>query len=85
VGDLIQANAAALAKYRRPGITSGPPQLSPAIDGLVAERLARLDLTRGVVLDGYPASKDQADHLAELAPKMNARSDRYPKSICRTR
>jgi adenylate kinase family enzyme len=24
-----------------------------------------------LVLDGYPASKDQADHLAELAAKLN--------------
>jgi adenylate kinase len=71
VDDLIRANPAALAKFRRPGITPGPPQLNPAVDDLVAERLASLDLTRGVVLDGYPASKDQADHLKELAAKLN--------------
>ena len=70
VDDLVQANPAALAKYRRSGITSGPPQLSPAIDALVAEKLDSLDLTKGVVLDGYPASKDQADHLAALAVKL---------------
>jgi len=39
VDDLIQANPAALAKFRRPGITPGPPQLNPAVDGLVAESL----------------------------------------------
>ena len=71
VDDLIQANPAALAKYRRPGIAPGPPQLNPAVDRLVAEKLASLDLSRGVVLDGYPASKDQADHLAELVSKLN--------------
>jgi adenylate kinase len=71
VDDLIQANPAALAKFRRPGITPGPPQLNPAVDGLVAEKLASLDLAKGVVLDGYPASKDQADHLAALAAKLN--------------
>ena len=68
--DLIQANPAALAKFRRKGITPGPPQLNPAIDGLVAEKLSSLDLTKGVALDGYPASKDQADHLAALAVKL---------------
>jgi adenylate kinase len=68
--ELIQANPAALAKYRRPGITPGPPQLSPALDALVAEKLASMDLTKGVVLDGYPASKDQADHLAALVAKQ---------------
>ena len=71
VEDLIQANPAALAKYRRPGITPGPPQLNPAIDGLIAEKLAGLDLTKGVALDGYPASKDQADHLAALSKKLD--------------
>jgi adenylate kinase len=70
VDDLIQANPAALAKFRRLGITPGPPQLNPAVDELVAEKLASLDLTRGVVLDGYPASKDQAEHLAELVAKL---------------
>ena len=71
VDDLIQANPAALAKNRTPGITPGPPQLNPAIDGLVAEKITRSDLTKGVALDGYPASKDQADHLAALAAKLN--------------
>jgi len=71
VDDLIQANPAALARFRRPGITPGPPQLNPAVDGLIAEKLASLDLTKGVVLDGYPASKDQADHLAAFATKLN--------------
>ena len=71
IDDLIQANPAALAKLRRPGITPGPPQLNPAIDGLMAEKLAASDLTKGVALDGYPASKDQADHLAALAVKLN--------------
>jgi adenylate kinase len=70
VDDLIQANPAALAKFRRAGITPGPPQLNAAIDGLIAGKLASLDLTKGVVLDGYPASKDQADHLAALAAKL---------------
>ena len=71
VDDLIRANPAALAKYRRRGITPGPPQLNPALDELVAEKLASLDLNKGVVLDGYPASKDQADHLAALIGKLN--------------
>jgi adenylate kinase len=69
--DLIAANPAALAKFRREGITPGPPQLNPGLDLLVAEKLATLDLSKGVVLDGYPASKDQADHLAALVAKLN--------------
>jgi adenylate kinase len=71
VDDIIAANPAALAKYRPAGTTSGPPQLNPAIDALVAAKITSLDLTKGVVLDGYPASKDQAEHLAALAAKLN--------------
>ena len=37
-----------------------------ATEKLVAETVAQFDLTKGVALDGYPASKDQADHLARL-------------------
>src|SRR5205823_4517077 len=68
--DLVRDHPDALAKYRRRGITSGPPQLNPAIDDLVAEALARSDLTKGVALDGYPATKNQADHLAASAVKL---------------
>ena len=68
--ELIAANPAALAKYQGAGITPGPPQLNPAVDALIAEKIAQLDLTKGVALDGYPASKDQADHLAALASKL---------------
>ena len=71
VDDLIAANPAALARYRGVGITPGPPQLNPAIDALIAEKVTSLDLTKGLALDGYPASKDQADHLAALAAKLN--------------
>jgi len=70
VDDLIVANPATLGKYRSAGITPGPPQLNPAVDILVAEKIASLDLTKGVALDGYPASKDQADRLAALAAKL---------------
>ena len=63
--DLV--NPAALAKDRSKGKSPGP---EPAVDDLVAEKVTRLDLTKGVVLDGYPSTKDQADHLAALAAKL---------------
>ncbi len=46
--------------------TPAPPQANPAMNALIDNALRKLDLTKGVVLDGYPASKEQADHLAEL-------------------
>jgi len=71
VDDLIRDNPAALAKYRRPGIDSGTPQSSPALNDLVRDRLVTMDLKKGVALDGYPATKDQADHLAALVREQN--------------
>ncbi len=64
--DLIKENPAALEKYQTAGIYPGPPQTSPALNDLVRARLSKMDLKKGVVLDGYPATKDQADHLAAL-------------------
>lgn len=71
VEDLIRNNPATLAKYRTDGIDPGTPQSSPALNELVEEALKKADLTRGVVLDGYPSTKDQADHLAGLVRKLS--------------
>jgi adenylate kinase len=70
VEDLIKQNLAALEKYRTPGIDPGTPRASPAMNALVRARLSKMDLKKGVVLDGYPATKDQADHLAALVKEM---------------
>jgi adenylate kinase len=70
VDDLIKENPAALEKYRTPGIDPGLPQTSPALNDLVRARLSKMDLKKGVVLDGYPANKDQADHLAALVREL---------------
>jgi len=70
IEDLIKENPAALEKYQTPGIDPGTPQTSPAMNELVRARLSKMDLKKGVVLDGYPATKDQADHLAALVKEM---------------
>ena len=70
VEDLIKSNPAALAKYETEGITPGTPQSSPALNDLIRDALSKIDLTKGVVLDGYPATKDQADHLTALVRKL---------------
>ena len=70
VEDLIKSNPAALAKYETEGVTAGTPQSNPALNDLVMDALSKIDLTKGVVLDGYPATKDQADHLAASVRKL---------------
>lgn len=67
---LIRDHPALLAKEETPGIDPGPPQANPALNELVRDACQKLDLTKGVVLDGYPATKDQADYLADLVRKL---------------
>jgi len=69
--ELIKQNPAAQAKYQETGIDPGTPQTSPALNDLVADRLQKMDLSKGIVLDGYPATKDQADHLEALVKKLS--------------
>jgi adenylate kinase len=68
--DLIRENPQVMAKYQTPGIDPGTPQTSPALNDLVHERLSRPDAKKGFVLDGYPATKDQADHLQEMVKEL---------------
>lgn len=70
VDDLVKQNPSALAKYQERGIDPSTPQTNPAINELVSDRLQKMDLSRGVVLDGYPSTKDQADHLGALVKKL---------------
>ncbi len=66
VDDLIRENPSVIATAKTARSASAVPQANPALDTLVDAALGKLDLTKGVVLDGYPASREQADHLAQL-------------------
>jgi len=69
VDDLIKANAAVFTKLRRSGISGMEPQTDPVLNRLFTERLEKGDLSRGMVLDGYPSTKDHADYLTGLIKK----------------
>ncbi|MGI8743490.1 MAG: nucleoside monophosphate kinase [Bryobacteraceae bacterium] len=69
--DLIRSHPEALERYQTDGIAPGTPQSNPALNDLVRDALSKIDLTKGVVLDGYPASKDQADHFGVVVRKLN--------------
>jgi adenylate kinase len=71
IDDLIKENPAALAKYRTPGIDPGSPQSSDALNDLVKDRIRKRYAKKGFVLDGYPATKDQADHLAAIVKELH--------------
>ena len=68
--DLIARNPQKFQKYKVPAIEGVEPRLDPALNGLVEEALRTSDLSKGVVLDGYPASKIQGDFLATLRAKF---------------
>jgi len=38
----------------------------PALDGLLRKHLEKMDLSRGFALDGYPATRAQAEYLGKL-------------------
>src|SRR5690242_15701956 len=68
--DLIKQHPEALKKYQTPGIDPGVPQSNPALNDLVHDRISQMDAKKGFVLDGYPATKDQADHLEAMVKEM---------------
>jgi adenylate kinase family enzyme len=64
--DLIAKNPELLQRFKNPSLQGVDPRLDPALNMLVEEALQSADLSKGVVLDGYPAAKTQADHRASL-------------------
>jgi adenylate kinase family enzyme len=68
--DLIERNQQKFQKYKMPALQGVSPHLDPALNGLVEEALRGADLSKGLVFDGYPASKIQADFLTDLGDKL---------------
>lgn len=69
VEELIKSNAATFDKIRQRGISGMEPQSDPVLNRLFEARLNQGDLAGGVILDGYPSTKDHADYLAGLGQK----------------
>ena len=68
--DLIARDTNKFQKYKTPALHGVDPHLDPALNNLVEEALKTADLSRGVVLDGYPASKVQGDFLTGLGQRL---------------
>jgi len=69
--DLIARNQQAFEKFKNPHIQGVEPRLDPALNKLVDAALGSMDLSKGLVLDGYPASKNHGDHLNVLRERYN--------------
>jgi adenylate kinase len=63
---LMQDDPSLLARYRQPDIQGVEPRSDPALNQLFARRLERTDIGKGLLLDGYPATKDHADFLRQV-------------------
>jgi adenylate kinase len=63
---LMQDDPALLARYKQPDIQGVEPRTDPVLNKLFLSRLEKTDLSKGLLLDGYPATKDHADFLKKV-------------------
>jgi adenylate kinase len=61
---MIEANPKALSN--RPGITGIEPRTDPALNALFEAALGSGTYRDGVIVDGYPTTKDHIDHLRSM-------------------
>ena len=74
VEDLITKNASELRKMHPKNIPMAEMRYDPAMSRYLRARLDSTNLSRGLVLDGFPATRTQAEDLAKIIDerKMNA-------------
>lgn len=66
---LMQDDPAVLARQKQPGIQGVEPRVDPALNNLFLKRLEKTDISEGLLLDGYPATKDHGDFLLKVGPE----------------
>jgi adenylate kinase len=66
VAELIKDNSAEFQKAQTRGITGMEPETDPLLNRIFETRLKRGDVVNGMVLDGYPNTKDHADFASKL-------------------
>jgi adenylate kinase len=64
--ELVKANPDAVASIQTVGVPPIDPRQDLIMNQLVQAKLKTIDTTKGFILDGYPATKGQADFLAAL-------------------
>jgi len=89
IEDLIRENAGELNKLRGEAVSLAEMRYDPAMSRYMRERLKTADLSRGITLDGYPATLTQAEDLrdmfADLKLKLIALRLQVPDDTIRER
>jgi len=68
--ELVKANPDAVASIQTIGVPPIDPRQDAIMNQLVQAKLKSTDTSKGFILDGYPATKTQADFLASLMQQM---------------
>ncbi len=68
--ELVKANPDAVASIQTIGVPPIDPRQDSIMNQLVQAKLKAIDASKGFILDGYPATKNQADFLASLMQQM---------------
>lgn len=70
IEDLIKDNAGELDRLRGEGMSMAEMRYDPAMSRYLRVRLKTADLSRGLALDGYPATLVQAEDFAKMLPDL---------------
>ena len=63
---LMKDDPSMLARQKQPGLNTIEPRVDPALNGLFLKRLERTDISKGLLLDGYPTTKDHGDFFTKV-------------------
>jgi adenylate kinase len=66
VEDLITEHAAELRRLHPEGVALAEMRYDPAMSRFLRTRLDSMDLSHGAALDGFPATRSQAEDLAKM-------------------
>jgi adenylate kinase len=69
--DLVKANPDVVASIQTIGVPRIDPRQDTIMNQLVQAKLNTIDTSKGFILDGYPATKIQADFLASLGRMLS--------------
>jgi adenylate kinase len=68
--ELVKTNPDAVASIQTIGLAPIDPRQDLVMNRLVQAKLQAIDASKGFILDGYPATKGQADFLANLGQQI---------------